>query len=227
MFKFGFTGRELGDIADRWKRERALKKQLGLPMRTVFLSPEQVHSAMIAVIDFVPRKSAEIVGFDGLIYQKQTVESVGLFVKTADCYPVILYNESQALIAAIHCGWRGTVAGIIANTVSQISALSVKPNVLKVAIGPGIGSCCFEVKSDVLPLFSDLEAKLGTKIVEYREGATKVNLLRLIYFLFLEAGVKRENISYGRSCTFCQSEKYFSHRRKDCDGGSDFAYVLI
>src|SRR5205085_5378945 len=71
-------------------------------------------------------------------------------IKTADCIPVLLADERLHAVAAIHAGWRGTVARIAAGAVAAMQErFGTRPQDLHAAIGPGIGKCCYEVGPEV------------------------------------------------------------------------------
>jgi YfiH family protein len=118
-------------------------------------------------------------------------------VFTADCLPVALAGPGG--VAMLHCGWRGLAAGIVAAGAEAVGATEA-------AIGPGIGSCCYEVGDEVLGSFAELGAGVAVgRMLDLAEVARR--LLR-------EAGVER--IESAGLCTCCEPELFFSHRR---DGG--------
>ena len=82
-----------------------------------------------------------------------------LLVFTADCLPVAIVrsNGGPAAVAALHVGWRGLLAGIVANAVAALDG-----GTLAAAIGPGIGPCCYEVGDEVAGPF---RARYGEEIV--------------------------------------------------------------
>ncbi len=75
-----------------------------------------------------------------------------LSVRTADCQPILAVNPNSKTIVAIHAGWRGVASGIVPNI---MSALAPRPEEWKVAIGPHIRACCFEVGADVFEVFKN------------------------------------------------------------------------
>ncbi len=73
-------------------------------------------------------------------------------VKTADCIPVLLYDERQQLVAAVHSGWRGTVGRIVSRTVEEMQSHGED---LHAVIGPGISLDSFEVGDEVYDAFRE------------------------------------------------------------------------
>jgi YfiH family protein len=119
---------------------------------------------------------------------------VAPLVFTADCLPVALSGPRGA--AMLHCGWRGLAAGIIAAGAGAVGATDA-------AIGPGIGSCCYEVGDEVLAAFSGLGEGVAARPM--------LDLAEVARHLLAAAGVER--IEAAELCTSCEPELFFSHRR--------------
>ena len=157
----------------------------------------QVHKADIAVHERPqePSPFAE----PGTPLQEadgHVVRGAGLapLVLTADCLPVALAGPGG--VAMLHCGWRGLAAGIVARGAALVEATSA-------AIGPGIGSCCYEVGPEVLDTFADLgEGLADGRMLDLPEVARR---------LLARSGV--ETVESAGLCTFCEAELFFSHRR--------------
>src|SRR4051794_15916676 len=114
-------------------------------------------------------------------------------VLVADCYPVALAGDGA--VAMLHCGWRGLAGGLIAKAAARINATAA-------AVGPGIGSCCYEVGQEVLDAFPEYEGVASGRMLDLRAVADAQ--LRA-------AGIERiEHVDY---CTSCNPELFFSHRR--------------
>lgn len=78
-------------------------------------------------------------------------------VRTADCVPVLLHDPVRQVVAAIHAGWRGAVAGIVPKTVALLaSRFGTVPKDVRMAIGPSAGACCYEVDEPVLTRLRDV-----------------------------------------------------------------------
>lgn len=122
-----------------------------LGIRSEWASPRQVHGADVLVASEPGRAGpgdALVTGAEGL----------PLAVMTADCAGVVLETESAVGVA--HAGWRGVVAGVVAATARRLEGMGRRPGpVLRAAIGPLIGPCCFEVGPEVAVLFRDRHVK--------------------------------------------------------------------
>jgi YfiH family protein len=128
-------------------------------------------------------------------------------------------------VAAVHAGWRGTVAGVVPGTVRRMSdEFGTRPADLRVALGPAIGVCCFEVGEEVVQAAEAAMARIpGAQttetaggIVQRGAGKPHVDLKRLNQLLLVAAGVPVDNIDAGPECTSCDRARFFSYRR---DGG--------
>jgi polyphenol oxidase len=117
-------------------------------------------------------------------------------VMVADCLPVAL--DGPGGVAMAHCGWRGLAAGIVARAATAVDAEAA-------AVGPGIGSCCYEVGDEVLAEFAELDGVADGRMLDLSAVARA---------LLEQAGVEATEIS--GLCTKCNPDLFYSHRR---DGG--------
>ena len=124
-----------------------------------------------------------------------------LLVFTADCLPVAIVRSSggPAAVAALHVGWRGLLAGIVANAVAALDG-----GTLAAAIGPGIGPCCYEVGDEVAGPFRE---RYGEEIV--RNG--RLDLWTAAERALEAAGIA--DVHRTDLCTSCNPDLFFSHRR--------------
>jgi len=131
-------------------------------------------------------------------------------VHTADCVPVLLVDRRNRAIAAVHAGWRGTVAVIPARTLEAMrERYGTLPEDVEAAIGPAIAACCFEVGPEVAAKFGDLfpeRSDLGRR--------THVDLHEANRRILSAAGVPPEAIYVARHlCTRCHGGEFCSYRR--------------
>lgn len=161
---------------------------------------EQVHSNHIAIVEGSgPNQSC-----DALITNRP---HIFLSVKTADCAPVLLYDPIHQVVAAVHAGWRGTVKGIVANTVSVMrDHFNSNPAEIIAAIGPAMHACCYEVKNDVADQFA------GEEIIR-RADRMFLDLVAAVRNRLLAAGLQPGQIEESGYCTACQADKFYSYRR--------------
>jgi len=104
----------------------------------------QIHSARVVLNRGMPRRQEDA---DALI---ENTPGIAIGVKTADCVPILLADPVSRAVAAIHAGWRGTAAGIVAAAIRcMASEFGTQPEDIHAAIGPSIRPCCYEVGPEV------------------------------------------------------------------------------
>jgi polyphenol oxidase len=125
----------------------------------------------------------------------------GMMLVTADCLPVAIARRDgdRPALAVLHVGWRGLLAGIVANGVSALGG-----GRLAAAVGPGIGPCCYEVGAEVADPFA---ARFGWEVLS--DG--RLDLWRATELALEQAGV--QEVERTDLCTYCHPELFFSHRR--------------
>ena len=135
-----------------------------------------------------------------------------LTIRTADCFPVLLYDGKTA--AAIHLGWRSALSGILDNFFFQVTDFNYKE--ARAVIGPGIGACCFEVSEEVALLFND----------KYRRLRNNRYFIDLKGFILDE--LRRFGVQYlldKGACTACNSRYFYSYRREGSTVKQMLSYV--
>ncbi len=134
-------------------------------------------------------------------------------VKTADCVPILLVDERNRALSAVHSGWRGTAAGIVARAVELMGErFGTKAASLHAAIGPAIGKCCYEVGPEVA-------AQFGI------EGRTHLDLPEINRAKLAEIGIPADRIYVSQLCTMCCAEEFHSFRRDQEAAGRLYSFV--
>jgi len=142
--------------------------------------------------------------------------AVGVY--TADCTPLVIADVRTGACAAVHAGWRGTVAGVATAAVRAMGeAFGTRAADLRVAIGPTIGPCCFEVGPEVV---AQVEAAFpgarAAGAIVARAPREHVDLPGLNRAALVAAGVAPSAIDLAGACTRCDQARFYSYRR---DGG--------
>lgn len=152
-----------------------------------------------------------------------------LIIYTADCMPILMQDARGGCVGACHAGWRGTVLDITGKTVRTMLTLTgSNPKCLTAAIGPGIGPCCFEAGSEVIQAVTDLLGDDGRQFISPPEdGKAMIDLPAINKFLIMLSGVPEENISVSPECTYCNHEKYWSHRHSGGHRGSQASIIML
>jgi len=140
-----------------------------------------------------------------------TDKNILLIVTWADCIPVLLYEKTTGFVAAVHSGWRGTDNNIVTKTINFIIKYGGNVNDIYASIGPGIKSCCFEVKEDFLNIF---QYEYNEKYYVSNKDKYFFNLSLKVYDEILQSGVNPKNIDYINLCTACNPHPSFFSCRK-------------
>ena len=138
---------------------------------------------------------------------------VPVSVRTADCYPILLADERNHAVAAVHAGWSGTAAQIVIRTLEEMHRLyGTAAADVYAAIGPGIGECCYEVGADVARQFGF-------------EQAGRIDLAAINRRQLLDAGVAEHRIDVLGGCTKCDAHLFHSYRRDQLAAGRMVSYI--
>ncbi len=152
---------------------------------------------------------------------------LALCVRIADCAPVVLAAPHRRGVALVHAGWRGNRAGVVQTAVADLGRLAgCSPGDLKVAIGPMLGPCCYEVGPEFADLFP------AEHLVE-SEAGLRLDLPAAVAAALQAAGVPPESVVTDRGwCTACgrgapEDFALHSHRASGGDPGRNIAFVVI
>ena len=178
---------------------------------------KQVHGDRIVAADRA--LAADSTEADAIVVVEDGVLAA---VKTADCVPVLLLaaGDGPRFAAAVHAGWRGTVAGIVARAVERAEEIGVDPERLHACLGPSIGPCCYEVGEEVAARF-EVE-----RLPVHRDGPRPRLDLRAINSILLErAGVRSDRILLSGPCTRCCHDVYWSYRQDPGAAGRQLSWI--
>jgi YfiH family protein len=170
---------------------------------------KQIHSATCV---FAAGRSGNLGQGDALLENKP---GAAVAVKTADCIPILLVDPRHRAVAAVHAGWRGTVAAIAARAVASMGEhFGTEPPDLAAAIGPGIGQCCYEVGPEVAQHFGEA-------------SRTRIDLAGANRQQLIQAGVSPARIYTADLCTMCSPAEFHSYRRDREQAGRMYSFVGI
>jgi YfiH family protein len=177
---------------------------------------EQVHGDTVATVTAndagrgATSYADAVPGADGLVTAER---GVPLAVLAADCVPVLLADHHAGVVAAVHAGRRGLVAGVVEVAVGTMLDLGARREQVLAAVGPSIGACCYEVGDDVAAEVTDA---LPVTKATTRTGATALDLVAGVRHVLAVEGVERVTAVGG--CTAHQPGLYYSHRRDGTTG---------
>lgn len=178
----------------------------------------QVHSAQVWNAHGLTDRCCE---GDALI-SEESGERIG--VRTADCVPLLMADPNTRSVAAVHAGWRGSVAKIASRAVEQLKInFGANPADLRVAIGPCIRECCYEVGAEVACQFQEFfpEWLASAQTVSHK----RIDLAETNRRILLSTGVSPAHIYDCRLCTSCHPADFFSYRRNREDHGRMISFI--
>ena len=178
----------------------------------------QVHGADVRVVNSVAEakpaedKLGETIYCDAIV---SNADHVLASVKTADCVPVLIGDPRTRSFAAVHAGWRGTLATAAIVGIKRLSeAYGSRPEDLRVAIGASAGPCCYEVGSDVIDAFTSRFPDAAKLFTPTRPGHAFVDLITANREQLESVGVRPERIHLLPLCTMCRTDLFFSYRNE-------------
>ena len=181
----------------------ALLKEFGLEEDRIYL-PIQKHTNHIHVLE----SNIGPVVADAVITDRQDV-LIGVII--ADCVPVLVYDQKEKIIGAVHAGWKGTAGGILQKSLLKMKEMfNSRPDNILVSIGPSIKKCSYEVDADVKYA---VESKTGQgNYFDPKGDKYMIDLAEANRIQALNSGVPEKSIWKSADCTFCNPEKYYSYR---------------
>ncbi len=178
----------------------------------------QVHGADVRVVHTKEEaKPAENQQGDTIFCDVIVSDVKGVLagVKTADCVPILLGDPVTGAFAAVHAGWRGTLATAVLAGVERLAKeYDTNPESLRVAIGASAGPCCYEVGSEVIEAFTNRFPDGEKLFTPTRPGHATVDLLQANRAQLESAGVSPERIHIAPICTMCHTDLFFSYRKE-------------
>ena len=177
----------------------------------------QMHGADVRVVNTVEEAKpaegqlGETIYCDVIVSKASGVLAA---VKTADCVPILMGDPVTGAFAAVHAGWRGTLASAVVVGVNRMrDGYGSNPADLRVAIGASAGPCCYEVGAEVIDAFTERFGDDGL-FTPTRPGHAKIDLLKANTDQLMAAGVPPERIHIAPICTMCRTDLFFSYRKE-------------
>jgi polyphenol oxidase len=209
------------------ENQRRLAEAVGVDAARLHQA-RQVHGSVLLTADGDPAGML-VREADALVAEPGSGHAV--MVRVADCVPVLLGDPASGRVAAVHAGWRGVEAGVVAVTVRRLvsSPAAGEVNGLLAAIGPCIGACCFEVGCDVAERIASASA--SGVVVRRTEDKAYVELRAAVRAQLGALGLADAAVDdvpgTGREgCTRCDASRFYSYRR-DGDASGRLAAVIV
>ena len=184
----------------------------------------QTHSSEFHIINGAPHQWNPGTPGDALITRSP---GLALAVQLADCFPILAADPVTRAIACVHAGWRGTLGGILPNTLSgMVQHFGCDPLRLLVAIGPGIRSCCMEVGEELAPAFKQAFPGLGIlRPHPANPGKYLLDLPQALKLQAAAAGIPEKSVFDLGMCTRCRPDEFFSYRAEGAHAGRMMAVI--
>lgn len=206
-----------------------LAQSLSFPFES-WTCGEQVHRDHIELVTNGDRgkgretRDSAFACTDGLITDESDILLASFY---ADCVPLLFYSPDLDLIGVAHAGWKGTAANIGVSMIEKFLKLGADKKQILVAIGPSIGSCCYEVDDRVMePLHHLLPDAFSQSVFKpARGGHYRLDLKKANEHLLLSIGLAHNQILVSGRCTQCEGTLFFSHRREATDAGRMVAFI--
>lgn len=226
-----------GDSEEAISRNRSsLCSLLGIDDDQLVM-PHQIHGTKIVHVDNTFLKFSQAGRrdmLDGVDSLTTDLSCLCIGVSTADCIPVLLYDENHHATGAIHAGWRSTVQRIVAKTIKQMTdRYGSRPSEIIAQIGPGISIDSFEVGDEVHDVFVNEGFDMSPISRQYPSNADNktlkwhIDLPECNRQQLLACGLQPQNIYCAGICTYKQHVDFFSARRLGIHSGRIFTGIML
>ena len=214
-----------GDLDENVERNyEILADALGFDLGSLVLT-RQTHSDIVRVVTKNDARGIDHRNYpecDALITNDA---GCALVVFTADCTPILLFDQVTGAVGAVHAGWRGTAADIAGKTVrAMVDEFGCHPENIRAAIGPNIGYCCFETDRDVPEAITEAFGNEAKQFIRKEGEKYRVDLKAVNALALRRAGVT--DIEISDECTMCRPDRFWSHRITGASRGSQGALIV-
>jgi len=216
------VGATVGDESHRvMENRRRAFQSLGLAMENSY-DLWQIHSTRVVKVNR-PRGNEPHVQADILITNQP---GLTLFMRFADCVPILLYDPKQHAAAMVHAGWKGTFLKAASHAVDAlVTAFGTNPGDCIAGIGPSICAECYPIGEDVIARSEEAFGEKAGQFFLSRNGRLHLDLWKANAYVLQEAGVER--IEVAGVCTAMHTEDWFSHRAEKGKTGRFGALISL
>jgi YfiH family protein len=217
------------DLATVRRNRQVVRQVVGLPLVSAF----PTHGVEMAILDRKMAAAARRSGDDWPVRLQEgmraihadamltDVPGVALFWAYGDCAPILLYDVRRRVVGLVHAGWRGTARGVTMRTITAMrERFGSQLEDISAAVGPAIGSCCYEVNEAVRQAFAAEPLADDSAVFVERALPDDPNDMRLYLDVgasnerqLLLAGLAPSRVEVSGYCTGCEADLFYSHRR--------------
>lgn len=218
------------DQPDAWVMRMEWCAELGLDPEAI-VTAGQVHAATMLIAERTSSGLGARPGSGRLgLGDALLTRDVGPVLLTlhADCLPILLVDPDLPAVAAVHAGWRGTVANISSAVVSRMTeSFGSDPGRLLAFLGPAICRECYEVGADVTEAWAAVAGNDANVAIGIEASGARFDLCAANRFLLHQAGLDLANIDASNICSRCGGDEWFSHRGQGPETGRYGAFIAI
>ncbi len=195
---------------DAMENRRVLCDLFGIESQKLAV-PGQQHTNNVHILKAEETQSPGPYQFAAIDAVATDLQRQPVLLHFADCVPVMLVDEKKKKICVIHAGWRGTASSIVKKSVElMVNEMDSKPGDIYAAVGPAIGSCCYQTGEEVVLQLNET-VENGDELILRKDGNPFPDLKAFNARQLLESGVR--NIDVSGWCTACHPETFYSHRQ--------------
>jgi YfiH family protein len=188
-----------------------LAQAMAIPDHHLFF-PSQVHKTRIVCVTH-STTIEDVLDTDALV---TNTPGLCINVMSADCVPILLYDHRQRAVAAVHAGWRGTVAKIVEKTLVEMQRLfGTKGEDILAGIGPSVSQDSYEVGEEVIEEVNKAFGNAHDLLLPQANGKAKLDLWKANALQLINFGVLKSNIELADLCTVKNNNQFFSARKGD------------
>jgi purine-nucleoside/S-methyl-5'-thioadenosine phosphorylase / adenosine deaminase len=218
------------DATDAWAMRQAWASAIGFELTTI-VGLRQVHGSNVCVATAADAGKGATPGSEPAASADALITNdpgVTLMTLHADCLPILVVDPDLPAVAAIHSGWRGTVADVAGSTIKAMQAnFGSDPSRLAAFLGPSIGPCCYQVGDEVANAWNSRNGHQSSQALVKKQGEWTLDLRAANSQLLVSAGLNEANIEISDVCTKCNGDNWFSHRGQGPDTGRFAAFIAI
>jgi polyphenol oxidase len=169
----------------------------GKKARSEFFTLKQCHSSSVVCI--TNDSLWNDIEADASITSEKNLT---MAILTADCIPVTVYDELAGLVSIAHCGWKGTLHGILDSLIQKLVTKGALQTNIQCFIGPGICGNCYQVSAERAKMFLDKFDRKETDDSIYEKNQRwNIDLKRLIRNILVTNGIQSMNIKEDIRCS--------------------------
>jgi len=212
-----------GDIRNDYRSLLKNKQGISLSHFTIpcerLIRMEQTAGDIIVNVNETHAGAGFIDGIPEIPYADAIItnlKNLFLCVRTADCYPILIYDQKQKVVSAIHSGREGTRLNIMVKTIKKmLSDFNCQANDLQVIIGAGISAEHYEVDQNTYQQFYQSQSELlspETLDKKLKSSTFHIDIPEILFYQLKAENIQSTQIQFIPECTF-ENNNYFSYRR--------------